>query len=198
MRKKKKFLIGLTGNIASGKSTVAKILNDNGLPIIEADRIGWEILERKEIKGEIIRNVENVLKNGKIDRKKLGKIVFSDRTKLKAFNAIIHPPLIQKLKWEIENTANNTVVVNAALIFEWGIEHWFSKIILVTSYKKHKVARLRKNGFSRKEARDRIESQMPDREIIEKCDFVIKNNGTLEELKNQTLSILKLLQPHLQ
>ncbi len=194
---KSKFLIGLTGNIASGKSSVGKLLKENGLPVIEADRIGWEILERKEIIQEILDVFGNILKDGKVDRKKLGNIVFSNKRKLKIFNALVHPPLLQKLKREIDKRSGKVIVVNAALIFEWEIEHWFDKIILVTSEKKKRIDRLLKNNLTRKEAIQRINSQMDEKEKIKKSDFIIENNGTKTQLKEKILSILPLLSPNL-
>lgn len=193
----RKFLIGLTGNIASGKSSVGKLLKENGLPVIEADRIGWEILERKEIIQEILDVFGNILKDGKVDRKKLGNIVFSNKRKLKIFNALVHPPLLQKLKREIDKRSGKVIVVNAALIFEWEIEHWFDKIILVTSEKKKRIDRLLKNNLTRKEAIQRINSQMDEKEKIKKSDFIIENNGTKTQLKEKILSILPLLSPNL-
>lgn len=194
---KSKILIGLTGNIASGKSSVGKLLKENGLPVIEADRIGWEILERKEIIQEILDVFGNILKDGKVDRKKLGNIVFSNKRKLKIFNAIVHPPLLQKLKREIDKRSGKVIVVNAALIFEWEIEHWFDKIILVTAEKKKRIDRLLKNNLTRKEAIQRINSQMDEKEKIKKSDFIIENNGTKTQLKEKILSILPLLSPNL-
>ena len=188
----RKFLIGLTGNIASGKSSVGKLLKENGLPVIEADRIGWEILERKEIIQEILDVFGNILKDGKVDRKKLGNIVFSNKRKLKIFNAIVQSPLLQKLKREIDKRSGKIIVVNAALIFEWEIEHWFDKIILVTAEKKKRIDRLLKNNLTRKEAIQRINSQMDEKEKIKKSDFIIENNGTFEELKKKTLDIIPL------
>lgn len=194
---KSKILIGLTGNIASGKSSVGKLLKENGLPVIEADRIGWEILERKEIIQEILDVFGNILKDGKVDRKKLGNIVFSNKRKLKIFNALVHPPLLQKLKREIDKRSGKVIVVNAALIFEWEIEHWFDKIILVTSEKKKRIDRLLKNNLTRKEVIQRINSQMDEKEKIKKSDFIIENNGTKTQLKEKILSILPLLSPNL-
>lgn len=194
---KSKILIGLTGNIASGKSSVGKLLKENGLPVIEADRIGWEILERKEIIQEILDVFGNILKDGKVDRKKLGNIVFSNKRKLRIFNAIVHPPLLQKLKREIDKRSGKVIVVNAALIFEWEIEHWFDKIILVTAEKKKRIDRLLKNNLTRKEAIQRINSQMDEKEKIKKSDFIIENNGTKTQLKEKILSILPLFSPNL-
>lgn len=189
--KRRKILIGLTGNIASGKSSIGKLLKENGIAVIEADRIGWKILERERIKKEIQDAFEEINKEGKIDRKKLGNVVFSDRRKLEKLNAIVHPPLLQKLREEIEKRKDNIIVVNAALIFEWGIEKWFDKIILVTAEKENRIDRLLKNNLSRKEANQRINSQMNEREKVKKSDIIIENNGTLKELKGKTLNVIQ-------
>ncbi len=191
---KKPLLIGLTGNIATGKSTIANIFKKHGIPVIEADQIGWKLLERKDIKEHIEAICGDVLKKGSIDRKKLGKVVFSNKEKLHLLNAIIHPPLLKELKLTIANSKERILVVNAALIFEWGIEGWFDKILLVISHNEQQIKRLTSKQLSRKEAIQRMQAQMPDKDKIERCDFIIDNNGTLEELKQKTNKVIASIQ----
>ena len=196
---KKKLVVGLTGNIASGKSSVGKIFTENGFSVIEADSIGWELLEQEDIKKAIIKTFGNVIINKKVDRKKLGNIVFANKNNLKKFNQIIHPPLLKILKTQIERNKENIIVVNAALIFEWGIENWFDIIILVISDRKNRMDRLIKAGLTKEEALKRIKSQMDDKKKIEKSHFVIENNESQKELKAKTFAVIKKIRqqpPH--
>jgi dephospho-CoA kinase len=187
---KEQLLIGLTGNIATGKSTIANIFKEHGIPVIEADQIGWKLLDRKDIKEHIETICGDILKKGRIDRKKLGKVVFSNKEKLHLLNAIIHPPLLKELKLATADSKERILVVNAALIFEWGIEGWFDKILLVTSPDEQQINRLTSKQLTRKEAIQRMQAQMPDKDKIERCDFIIENNGTLEELRQKTNKVI--------
>lgn len=192
--KGKSISVGLTGNIASGKSTVGSILEGLGFSVIEADRIGWELLERADIEKKIVSAFGNVKRDGMIDRSKLGNMVFADETRLKTLNSIVHPPLIKELKRRIEESAEEITVVNAALIFEWGIERWFDKIVLVTCRQEKKIERLAKKGVTRKETLQRLRSQIPESEKRARSDFIIENDGTLEELRTKTLKVIARLQ----
>jgi len=191
MEKSKKCIIAIAGNIASGKSEVEKILKQKGFKTIEADLIGWEILNNKKVKQKLTSIFGDILTDGKINRKKLGRIVFSDSEKLNQLDTIVHPMLLRKLKKYINNSQEKIVVVVAALIFEWGIEDWFDKIVLVVSLKRKRIERLLRNGLSREEANNRIQSQIDDKKVKEKSDFIIENNGTISELTKKTLKIIK-------
>jgi dephospho-CoA kinase len=187
------FLIGLTGNIASGKSTVGKILLEHGFPVIEADRIGWKILEREEVKKEITASIGDCIEKDKIERKRLGRLVFSDKGLLRKLNSIVHPPLIDELQREIEHTKNSVIVLNAALLFEWGIEGWCDVIILVMTDRESRIKRLMESNLTKEEAIQRIDSQIPDETKRNRCDYVIENTSTLENLTEKVLAII----PHL-
>ncbi len=186
--------VGLTGNIASGKSTVGNIFEELGFSVIEADRIGWELLERADIAKKVIATFGNIKSNGAIDRRRLGGMVFAHASKLKALNAIIHPPLLEELSSRIAQSQEEMLFVNAALIFEWGIEDWFDKIVLVTCRKEKKLERLAKKGLTREASLRRLHAQMPESSKRARSDYIIENDGTLEQLRIKTREVLALLQ----
>lgn len=193
MMEKRGILVGLTGNIASGKSTVSGILSEHGFAIIEADRVGWELLKDPHIAEKVLRVFSDVEKDGEISRKKLGDTVFSDHARLGVLNGIVHPPLLKELKEQIERAKTDITIVNAALIFEWGIQDWFDKIVLVVCDDEKKIERLKKKGFNRTRALQRLQSQMPESEKVKKSDFIIENNGTVEELRAKTVELIDRL-----
>lgn len=191
-------LIGLTGTPGAGKSLAAEYLRGKGAIIISGDDTGREVLEiypvalKKLVKtfGKGIMNSD-----GSLNRKSLGKIVFADSRKLRKLNSIIHPYLLRLLKSKINKyrkaTSRRLVVVDAALIFEWGIEGWFDHILVVTANRTNRVKRLIGSGLTKKEASDRISSQLPQRQKEAAADFVIENDGHKIALRNRVYSFLR-------
>jgi len=180
-------VIGITGGIATGKTTLAKCFEKWGAILVEADRIGWELLAKADIYQNIIDKFgEKVSRDGRIDRKELGKVIFSDRKKREEFNKIVHPPLLKIMKQTLEELKEkhpeSIIVVDAALIVEWSISDLFDAIVVVTSKKETQIRRL---GLSRKEAIDRIDAQLPHEEKVQYADYVVKNDGTIEEFKKK-------------
>lgn len=186
-------IIGLTGGIAAGKSTVARILASLGAYIINADKIGHNILDKnknayndvKEEFGEII-----LKESGQIDRKKLGEIVFSDKAKLEKLESITHPYIIEEIKYETKEKIKDYhhLVLDVPLLFETGLENivditW----VVVCSYEKQIERISKRDGLSREEAKKRIAAQMETSKKIKLADFVIYNNGTKKELNNKVL-----------
>jgi len=187
-------IVGITGGIASGKSLVAKYFRDNGITVINADTIGHEILLQEDVKKKIIsRFGDSILKDGNIDRKKLGKIVFEDIEKLRILNAIVHPVLIQEIFLRIDQCADSMVVIDAALLFQWNMNEVCTYVILVTAPKKVRISRLEKNNhLTHEEAEDRINAQQEFPEKL--ADFIIRNDGTLRDLYKSVGSIWEKLQ----
>jgi dephospho-CoA kinase len=191
-------IIGLTGGIASGKSTVARMLLELGIPVIDADQIAREVVEiGEEAYLQIVEKFgEEILKDDKtIDRAKLGAIVFNDERKRKLLNSIVHPAVRKKMleqKEQYVKKGEKTIVLDIPLLFESNLTHLVDKIVVVYVEDYIQLERLMtRNGFSKEEAEARIKAQMPLKEKAAKADAVIDNNGTMEQTKEQLLNILK-------
>ena len=175
--------IAIVGNIASGKSTVEKIIQDKGYQVFDTDIIAHKILENN-------KDVEKFFQTN--DRKELAKIVFSDPEKLKLLESIIHPLVKQELK-NIFAKDYKVVFVSVPQLFEAGFEKLFDKIIYITADEKIRKDRLiKRNNLLPDEAQKRIDAQKETGKK-EKSDYVIKNNGDYLSLENSvTDMILKL------
>jgi len=190
-------IIGLTGGIASGKSTVAKMLRELAIPVIDADEIAREVVQiGEDAYLQIVEQFgEGILQEDKnIDRLKLGSIVFNDEAKRKLLNRIVHPAIRQKMmqkKEEYASVGEQTVVLDIPLLFESNLTHLVHKTIVVYVDDQIQLERLmERNGFSKEEAEVRIRAQLPLKEKVKKADAVIDNNGSLAQTKAQLLTIL--------
>ncbi|ALF11781.1 dephospho-CoA kinase [Parageobacillus thermoglucosidasius] len=190
--------IGLTGGIASGKSTVTKMIRELGIPVIDADQIARDVVKMgEEAYNQIIQafGQEILQEDGEIDRAKLGAIVFHNEQERKKLNAIVHPAVRRRMLAEKEayvQKGAKTVVLDIPLLFESELTHLVDKTIVVYVDDDVQLERLMKrNGFSKEEALARIQAQMPLREKVKKADAVIDNNGTIEETKQQLWQIFK-------
>ncbi len=184
-------IVGLTGGVASGKSLVSGELKRLGAHIIDADRISREILHAGspaylEITGAFGEGVLNA--DGTIDRKALARIVFADRGKLALLNRITHPPIIEeiraRIKALIERFADPLIVVDAALLIEAGLNKEMSKVIVVYADEEKQIKRMiERDHLSVEEAMARINAQMPLARKIKYADYVIDNNGSVEDTR---------------
>lgn len=188
------FVIGIGGNIGSGKTTLAKIFQKFGAKIIDADKIGWSLLKKSSKEHhKIIRSFgKSILdKNQNINRKKLGEIVFADSKRLQMLNRIIHPSLLTKIRREI-NRQKGVVVLDAALLFNWGLEKEMDASVLVSTTKRLKIERANQTGMTKATAEARISKQLSENIMAKRADFVIKNNGTQEDLRNKAEELWQL------
>ena len=186
-------VLGLTGNIASGKSMVASMFEALGSKVIDVDDIARKIVEPSEPAWEEIvhtfgRSILNP--DNTINRKTLGEIIFNDEAKRTLLNNITHPKIMKQVrdnvvKYEIEGV--EVVIIEAALIVEkGGLKDLIEKLIVVISDEESQIDRLTKrNGLSREEALSRINSQMPASEKLEYADYIIDNSGDVENTENQ-------------
>ncbi|MBK8946019.1 MAG: dephospho-CoA kinase [Ignavibacteriae bacterium] len=195
----KKYAIGITGGIGSGKSTVSKIFEENGFIVIKADDIAKKIMQNDlEIKNKLISEFgkQTFLEN-ELNSKYISDIVFNDEKKLKILNSIVHPAMIQKIADEVKENQKtfNIVFVEAALIFEAKMEKLFDFILLVTANDEIRIERiLLRDRISKDEVVKRIEKQIPEQIKKTKSDFIIDNNKSFEELKSKSEFFLKLFQ----
>ncbi|MFC4409816.1 dephospho-CoA kinase [Chungangia koreensis] len=190
-------IIGLTGSIASGKSTVSSMLADRGFPIVDADLVARKVVEKGEPTLQMIVETfgeEVLLPDGKLDRPKLGTIIFNDPSKRKMLNDIMHPAIrAEMLRQRDEYLSNGakTVIMDIPLLFESRLQHYVEKILVVSVTEEVQLKRLmQRNQLSEEEALSRIRSQLPVSEKEKGADAVIYNNGSLEETEQQLEKIL--------
>ena len=194
-------VVGLTGGIASGKSFVAELLTGLGAAVVDADIVYHELLSRDELRKKISDEFGDdfFFPDGTLNRKKLGKLVFSDKSALKRLNAITHPvvraELFARLKaFQEQKPAPLVAVVVVPLLYEVGWDEHVEAVIVVTVDEKTQIERLmNRNGWSRDEALARIGSQMPLAEKVKRADYVINNSGQRDETKELVKDIYERL-----
>lgn len=191
-------VIGLTGSIATGKSTVAKMFLELGVPVIDADQISREVVEPGERAYEKIVDVfgKGILHDdGTINRKKLGAIVFQDEEKRKVLNRIVHPEVRKKMlerRDRLVDENKKAVVLDIPLLFESKLTHFVEKTVVVYVNPDVQLKRLMsRDDITEEEALHRIHAQIPIGEKAEMADEIIDNNGTIEETYQQVKNILK-------
>ena len=197
-------VIGLTGGIGTGKSTVSQILKDRGFPVIDLDVISHEVIEFPSVVEKIVQNFgrevldEDEAGNCTISREKLGKIIFSDKKKRLALNSIMHPEILKvmhKKILECKSEKNKIIFVEVQLLFEVQWEKEFDYILLVAAKRDMQVRRvLERDKRSEEEAWNIINSQMSLDEKREKSDFVIENDGNMDDLNKKVDKFLKSLE----
>jgi dephospho-CoA kinase len=185
-------VIGITGGIGAGKSTVASLFEKKGATVIDADKIGWEILDQKKEQLVTVFGEQILNKSNQIDRKKLGKIVFKNHNKRELLENVVRPLLLRELQSRIDKNNSKSIVVDCALIYEWGIQNWFDFTILVKSNFETRVRRLKGKGYSLDEMERRMGAQLPDGE--KKASFLIENEGSLARLRSQVDQIWEKIQ----
>ena len=188
--------IALTGNIASGKSSVQKIIEMSGFDVMDTDKVGHGLLSVKNSELMDVFGGENVFDDdANFDRKKLGELVFNDPEKLKLLNSIIHPQIRKEIEGYFEQKKDEPFVfVAIPLLFETGMEDLFDKIIIVYAEDEIRLKRLiTRNNYSEDYAKKRMLSQIPQEKKFALVDYIIDNNGTEEELFNSTREVLEEL-----
>ena len=200
-------VIGLTGGIGTGKSTVSQILQEKKFPVIDLDTISHEVIKIPKVIEKIVENFgKEVLENSgnfenennaiRISREKLGKIIFENKEKRLLLNSIMHPEILRAMKEKISRYKKNNkiIFVEIQLLFEVQWEKEFDYILLISAKKSTQIKRiLERDNRSEKDALNIINSQMPLDEKKERSDFVIENDGNIEELKEKIDEFLEYL-----
>ncbi len=189
-------IIGLTGGIGSGKSTVAHYIASKGIPVYIADAAAKEIMEQPDVMAQIKQIFhQNVMTSeGKLDRKVIGQLVFTSPKLLKKLNAIVHP-LVKThfIEWLQQHKTSSFVLKEVAILFESGGNKECDKVILVTAPEAIRIQRtMLRDNTSQEAILNRIQNQLSDAEKIQKSDFVISNID-IKETYSQTDEILKIL-----
>ena len=185
--------LGLSGGIGSGKSTVAKILSNLGAVVIDADVIAREVLEPNQAGYQKAIEVfgESILDSDlRIDRKRLAELVFQNSDELAKLEAIVHPAVIARVAQIRHSLPESTVVVyDTPLLFEKNLQGQFDKVLIVVTDSEHRKARLIERGLEITDIEARIANQATDAQRRTVADFVIENNGSLEQLQDEVTKV---------
>lgn len=183
---------GITGNIASGKSTVENIIKMRGYSVLDTDVVAHEFLNCDEVK-ELFKNYD-VFNDGKISRTKLGQLVFSEKELLKELERIIHPKVKEKItEFFNDHSFENAVFVSVPQLFETNMEKMFDKIIFVYADDSIRENRLiKRNNYTQEYAQKRMSAQIPQEQKISKADIVIYNNSNEKDLEQEVVFKLAL------
>ena len=188
-RSRRPYLLGLTGNIACGKSTVLAQLAGYGADVIDADRVVHELQRPGEPVWAAIKEAFGpgvLTPEGTIDRRALGAIVFADPAALARLEALTHPAVGAWIMGRLAESRARVAVIDAIKLFEGGLAGHCDQVWVVTCTPEQQLARLMaRNGFGEEEARRRIAAQPSQAEKVARADVVIDNSGTLEELRAQ-------------
>ncbi|WP_369716443.1 dephospho-CoA kinase [Leptotrichia alba] len=200
-------VIGLTGGIGTGKSTVSQILQEKKFPVIDLDTISHEVIKIPKVIEKIVENFgKEVLENSgnfenennaiRISREKLGKIIFENKEKRLLLNSIMHPEILHTMREQISKYKKNNkiIFVEIQLLFEVLWEKEFDYILLISAKKSTQIRRiLERDNRSENDALNIINSQMPLDEKKERSDFVIENDGSIQDLEKKVDEFLRML-----
>ena len=189
--------VGLTGGIGAGKSTVADMFSKLGAVVIRSDELARQVIEPNTtgFQKVLSRFGNQILQeNGSIDRTKLAQIVFNDQSALKDLEEIIHPLVRNKTNEIIDAQTQETIVVNEVpLLLEKNMENLFDFLVVVISSEKNRINRLLKRGNSEVDAKKRMKLQVSDEQRKTSADFLIANDGNMEQLEADVSKVWQAL-----
>lgn len=187
-------IIGITGGSGCGKTTVSDMFRKSGIEVIDCDDLAHRVTEPGEPALAELAEVfgkDILLDNGCLDRKKLGKIVFSEQKKLKLLNAVVHKYIIHEIKHIIENAAEDIIAIDGAVLIESGVSELCDYMLSVLAEREVRIERIcRRDNITRQTALNRIGSQSTDAYYISHSDYVIHNNGDIDKLTADVNNII--------
>ncbi|CAH3127455.1 unnamed protein product [Pocillopora meandrina] len=195
------FIVGLTGGIATGKSTVSSLLKDLGCPVVDADHIAREVVEpHRPAWKAIVKNFGSdiLLSNEEIDREKLGKIIFGDDAKRRILNKCTHPAIYHSILWTLLRnffSGEKFVILDLPLMFETGIALYLMKeVVVVYCDKDTQLKRLmERNNFTQNDAEQRINAQISLNEKCRRASYIIDNSSDRENTETQVKRLYEKL-----
>jgi dephospho-CoA kinase len=183
------YVVGLTGGLGAGKTSVAGVLVEHGARLVDADRLGHQVLEDPRVRGELAEafGADVLGPDGRVRRDELGRRAFADAQSLARLNAISHPRLLTLLRSALSGFAaaglRGLVVLEAALLVEWDLGPWCDEVVVVTAPAPVRAARARaQRGLSVAEVEERLARQLPEDIRVGYADRVLVNDGTPEQL----------------
>jgi dephospho-CoA kinase len=185
-------VLGLSGNIGCGKSSVSNIFKEHNINVVDADIISREILNDKNLLDEVFNTFGESIKNkdGSLNRKALANIVFNNDNELLKLNSLTHPKIREKITEKIKD--KDFVVIDAALLIEGGYLDIIDKLLIITCKEDIQIQRIiLRDNCSIDEAKSRINSQMSQEEKKKYADFLIDNSGTIDELRKNVENFIK-------
>jgi dephospho-CoA kinase len=191
------FLIGLTGNIATGKSTVAAMLARRGAEAIDADRVAHGVMRPGQPAHRRIVEAfgpEILTPEGEIDRQRLGAIVFSDPEALRRLEDVVHPATLAAIEGQVAASAAPVVVIEAIKLLESGLGAWCDTVWVTVCRREQQIQRVMERGFTRPEAEQRVAAQPPQQEKVARAHVVIDTSGTRAQTERQVQEAWERLQ----
>ena len=191
--RRRPFLVGLTGNFGTGKSTVARYFQKMGARVVSADRLAHEVFRKKNPVYPRIRSLFRGIK-GDLSRAKVARGVFRDSKKRRSLESLIHPYVFRRIGEEIKRGRARVAVLEVPLLFESGFDRKCDRTVVVEASAKEVLRRLQRKGFRRTEVEARWRAQMPVPEKIRRADYAIDNSGGRDETRRQVVQIWKQIE----
>ena len=199
-------VVGVTGGIGSGQSSVCHILSKLGCKVIDVDKKAKQIISKdRSLQKELIKTFGNEIffKDGQLNRRLLASIAFQDEEKTQKLNRLVHPRMVSEVIEEMENARFSQkyplVVIDAALVYEISIEQMFDSIIVVYTSLNNRVDRvMKRDGLTKDEILARVRRQIPLEEKKKWAEYVVDNDGSLEDLEKQTRNVFDKISDDIQ